>query len=160
MDIHPTLLNEIDAVELGASNRAWREAVRTAGWRIHGDRQRLAAESWRATEGEDPDHTLQGIGDRGIIDAADALYAVKHLVFDEKKLTMAELMDALDSDFAGERGEEIRQMCLAAPKFGNDLAGPDEHSDLIVRIGGFSAYFVQLSNEIQDDVIYRSELSL
>ena len=53
MDIHPTLLNEIDAVELGASNRAWREAVRTAGWRIHGDRQRLAAESWRATEGED-----------------------------------------------------------------------------------------------------------
>jgi MoxR-like ATPase len=32
MDIHPTLLNEIDAVELGASNRAWREAVRTAGF--------------------------------------------------------------------------------------------------------------------------------
>ncbi len=107
MDIHPTLLNEIDAVELGASNRAWREAVRTAGWRIHGDRQRLAAESWRATVDADPDHTLQGIGDRGIIDATDAL-----------------------------------------------------HSDLIVRIGGFSAYFVQLSNEIQDDVIYRSELSL
>ena len=39
---------------------------------------------------------------------------------------MKELMDALDSDFAGERGEEIRQLCLAAPKFGNDLEGPDE----------------------------------
>ena len=34
---------------------------------------------------------------------------------------------------------------------------PDEHRDLIVRIGGFSAYFVQLSPEIQDDVITRSE---
>ena len=256
----------------------------------------------RDTVDADPEHTLQGIGDRGIIDASDALYAVKYLVFDEKKLTMAELMDALDSDFAGERGEEIRQLCLAAPKFGSDLAGPDEmarrvsddsaaiiksydnspfppimiareglawhylgglgvgalpngrkaleplndgsispmrgadkegptavlrsvltaqfkdsyaqvlnqkfnasllrspegveklaaytkafmaaggthiqynildsedlkdakvkpeaHEDLIVRIGGFSAYFVQLSGEIQDDVIYRSELEL
>ena len=256
----------------------------------------------RDTVDADPEHSLQGIGDRGIIDASDSLYAVKYLVFDEKKLTMTELMDALESDFAGERGEEIRQLCLTAPKFGNDLAGPDEmarrvsddsaaiiksydnspfppimiareglawhylgglgvgalpngrkaleplndgsispmrgadkagptavlrsaltaqfkdsyaqvlnqkfnasllrsqegveklaaytkafmaaggthiqynildaedlkeakvrpeeHEDLIVRIGGFSAYFVQLSGEIQDDVIYRSELSL
>jgi formate C-acetyltransferase len=37
---------------------------------------------------------------------------------------------------------------------------PQEHSDLIVRIGGFSAYFVQLSPSIQDDVIFRSELNL
>jgi len=79
----------------------------------------------RDTVDAHPDHTLQGIGDRGIIDASDALYAVKHLVFDKKLLTMAELMDALDSDFAGERGEEIRLMCLAAPKFGNDIEGPD-----------------------------------
>ena len=34
---------------------------------------------------------------------------------------------------------------------------PAEHTDLIVRIGGYSAYFVQLSSEIQDDVIFRSE---
>ena len=37
---------------------------------------------------------------------------------------------------------------------------PEDHGDLIVRIGGFSAYFVQLSDEIQDDVIFRSELSI
>ncbi len=79
----------------------------------------------RDTVDAHPDHTLQGIGDRGIIDASDALYAVKYLVFDRKLLTMAELMDALDSDFAGERGEEIRLMCLNAPKFGNDMEGPD-----------------------------------
>ncbi len=36
-----------------------------------------------------------------------------------------------------------------------------EHDpDLIVRIGGFSAYFVQLPSAIQDDVIYRSEFNL
>jgi formate C-acetyltransferase len=37
---------------------------------------------------------------------------------------------------------------------------PEEYPDLIVRIGGFSAYFVQLSAGIQDDVIYRSEFDL
>jgi formate C-acetyltransferase len=39
-------------------------------------------------------------------------------------------------------------------------ARPEEHGDLVVRIGGFSAYFVQLSPEIQDDVINRSEQAL
>ena len=34
---------------------------------------------------------------------------------------------------------------------------PEKHKDLIVRIGGFSAYFTQLSPGIQDDVINRNE---
>jgi pyruvate-formate lyase len=34
---------------------------------------------------------------------------------------------------------------------------PHKHRDLVVRVGGFSAYFVMLSPEIQDDIIYRSE---
>jgi formate C-acetyltransferase len=63
---------------------------------------------------------------------ADSLTAVKNLVFDQKKLTMAELLEALDSNFAGERGEEIRQMCLAAPKYGNGL----EEVDKMVRESG------------------------
>jgi formate C-acetyltransferase len=37
---------------------------------------------------------------------------------------------------------------------------PDNYRDLIVRIGGFSAYFTQLSPSIQDDVINRSEHNL
>nr|MCR5388876.1 hypothetical protein [Lachnospiraceae bacterium] len=73
-----------------------------------------------------PDFALQGIGDRAIVDTGDCLYAVKHLVFDEKVLTMSELMDALDNNFEGERGEEIRQLCLHAPKFGNDDSRVDE----------------------------------
>ena len=68
----------------------------------------------------DPDSCVFGISDRAIIDVADSLVAVKKLVFDEKKLTMGELLKALDSNFEGKRGEEVRQMCLAQPKFGND----------------------------------------
>ena len=250
-----------------------------------------------------PDHSMFGVSDRAIIDVADSLLAVKHLVYDDKVLTMDELMDALDSNFAGARGQEIRRMCLRQPKYGNDIpeadamakrisdrsaeiiysydnapfrnmiisreglawhyfgglgagalpngrpaleplndgslspmrgadragptavlhsamasgysdvccsavlnqkfnasllssddsidklmaytnafmhgggthiqyniidtellrdakANPDNYNDLIVRIGGFSAYFVQLSQGIQDDVIYRSEFNL
>jgi pyruvate formate-lyase/glycerol dehydratase family glycyl radical enzyme len=68
----------------------------------------------------DPASSMFGISDRAIIDVADSLMAVKKLVFDEKKLTMDELLKALDSNFEGGHGEEIRRMCLAQPKFGND----------------------------------------
>jgi formate C-acetyltransferase len=53
------------------------------------------------------------------------LAAMKLLVFDEKKITMAELMDAIEKNWEG--CEEIRQMCLNAPKYGND----DEYVDSI-----------------------------
>ena len=54
MEINQALLSEIDAIhELSPANRAWREAVRNASWRIHGDRQRLTVQSWQETEGMD-----------------------------------------------------------------------------------------------------------
>jgi len=83
-----------------------------------------------------PDYAMFGISDRAVIDVADSLTAVKKLVFDDKKLTMAELMDALDTNFEGSRGEEIRQMCLQAPKFGNDI----DEADLMAKdVSAFSA---------------------
>ena len=36
---------------------------------------------------------------------------------------------------------------------------PEEYKDLLVRIAGYSAYFVELSRELQDDLIGRTELS-
>lgn len=90
-----------------------------------------------------PDHSMFGISDRAIIDVADSLLAIKKLVYDEKKLTMSELMDALDSNFAGERGEEIRQMCLHQPKYGNDIAEADE---MVKRISDRSAEIIYSYN--------------
>ncbi|MFH2131863.1 MAG: glycine radical domain-containing protein, partial [bacterium] len=37
---------------------------------------------------------------------------------------------------------------------------PGKHSDLLVRVAGYSAYFVDLSKGLQDSIIERSELSL
>ncbi len=69
-----------------------------------------------------------GIEGIGVADVADSLAAVKKLVFDEKKITMAELVDALRGNFVD--NERLRQMLLnAAPKFGND----DDFVDEIAR---------------------------
>jgi len=43
-------------------------------------------------------------------------------------------MEAIDSNFAGQEGEQIRQMCLNAPKFGNDI----DEADYMVRDVGNS----------------------
>lgn len=61
----------------------------------------------------------------GIPDVADSLAAVKKLVFDDKVITMDQLCDALDHNFEGY--EDIRQLCLNAPKYGND----DDYVDMI-----------------------------
>ena len=37
---------------------------------------------------------------------------------------------------------------------------PKEYEDLVVRIAGFSAYFVEVYKEAQDDLIRRTELNV
>lgn len=55
----------------------------------------------------------------------DSLAAIKKLVFEDRKISMAELLDALDCNFEGK--EAIRQMLLNAPKYGNN----DDYADSI-----------------------------
>jgi formate C-acetyltransferase len=65
--------------------------------------------------------------DRGHQDIADSMVVIKKLVFEENKITMAELLDALAANFEGR--EDLRQMCLAAPKWGND----DDEADQVMK---------------------------
>ena len=60
----------------------------------------------------------------GIADAGDSLYAVKKLIFDEKKYTMAELIDALNANFEGY--EKLHHDFKNCEKFGNDIKEVDE----------------------------------
>ena len=88
----------------------------------------------------DPDASMYGVSDRAIVDVADSLFSIKKLVFEKKRLTMTELLEALDSDFADEKGQEIRLLCLAQPKFGNDI----EEVDMLVRkISEDSAHIIR-----------------
>jgi len=63
----------------------------------------------------------------GLNNLADSLAAIKKVVFENKKATLSELIQALKKNWEGY--EELRQMCLEAPKFGND----DDSVDLLSR---------------------------
>jgi len=66
----------------------------------------------------------------GLANTANSLASLKKLLFEEKRLSAAELKAALDNNFSGPRGEMTRQILLnRAPKFGND----DEYVDAIAR---------------------------
>lgn len=76
----------------------------------------------------------------GIANLADSLAAIKKLVFEEKKLTPAQLWEALETDFAGEEGERIRRMLInEAPKYGND----DDYVDQLV-VDAYESYIDEI----------------
>ncbi len=54
----------------------------------------------------------------GATDVGNSLAAVKKLVFDEKQMSMGQLLEMLDSNFKDQ--DVMRQRLLNAPKFGND----------------------------------------
>ena len=59
----------------------------------------------------------------GLVNVIDSLAAIEKVVFDEKNVTMTELIRALDSNFNGY--EHLQAELLKAPKYGND----DEYAD-------------------------------
>lgn len=79
----------------------------------------------------------QGVG---VANVGDSFAAIKKLVFDDKKITLKELKEALDTNFGEEDSnsnldfEDIRQMLIhRAPKFGNDIDEVDE----LARLGAY-----------------------
>ncbi len=78
-----------------------------------------------------PITTVMWIGERGTTDLADCFAAIKHVVFDTKKATMAELLEALKANWEGH--ESLRQLCLKAPKYGNDDPYVDEMFEYIAK---------------------------
>ena len=66
----------------------------------------------------------------GIANLGNSLAAIKKLVFEEKRITKEQLLESIESNFEGEKGEKIRQILLNfAPKYGND----DDYVDLLLK---------------------------
>lgn len=63
----------------------------------------------------------------GMINVADSLAVLKRLVFEEKKLSLSKIREALKANWEGY--EDVRKMCLAVSKYGND----DDYADLIAK---------------------------
>lgn len=70
---------------------------------------------------------LQGVGIGSI---TDALASLRFNVFDERRVSMGEMLDALEANFEGERFAALRGMVSRrTPKYGND----DDYADDIMR---------------------------
>ena len=66
----------------------------------------------------------------GMANLVDSLYAIKTLVFDEKKITLCEFKSMLDSNF--EDNEALRlQILNRIPKYGNDIDDIDQYFSII-----------------------------
>ncbi len=63
-------------------------------------------------------------------------------MFDDKKITMAQLCDALDANFEGY--DDIRRMCREVPKFGNDDDYVDEQKAWVIH--QWATEFMKLKN--------------
>lgn len=64
------------------------------------------------------------LGAVGAVNAGNGLYAIKKLIFEEKKYTMAQLMEALDADWVGY--EAMQEDFKSQAKYGNNNAEVDE----------------------------------
>lgn len=108
------------------------------------------------------EHVKDGI-DIGFFDfigfgtAADSLAAIKKTVFEDKTLTMEQVLNALDVDY--ENAEIVRQRLLHAPKYGND----DPYADSIAKkIDRFGVKFGEAYSKylgVQMDLRYVSQSS-
>jgi formate C-acetyltransferase len=77
----------------------------------------------------------------GIANLGNSLAAVKKLVFEERSVAPKELLEALESDFAGSEGELLRLRLLnRAPKYGND----DDYVDSLV-VEAYGAYVGEMA---------------
>lgn len=83
----------------------------------------------------------------GIANVADSMFAIRTLVFEQKKYTLHEIKDALDNNFGLDGGENaqkyaaIREDILSLDKYGND----DDNVDMLARRAAYT-----YTKQIQD----------
>lgn len=85
-------------------------------------------ESGKSVQEGGAKYTTAGMLITGAANLGDSMTAIEDLVYNKQKLSMDELIAALDKNFEGE--ERMRQMLInEPPKYGND----NEHADGMVR---------------------------
>ncbi len=57
-------------------------------------------------------------------------------------------------------GNQIQFNVVSKETLLNAQKEPDKYANLLVRVAGYSAYFTQLSKDVQEDIIARTEEKL
>ena len=69
---------------------------------------------------------------------------------------MAKLASVLKT-FLTNGGRQIQMSCVSGETLRAAQKDPAAHRDVIVRVAGYSAYFVTLTNMMQNEIIARTE---
>ena len=85
-----------------------------------------------------------------------------NMKFSKKSLGIHSLdtMKSLIKTYLKRGGFEMQINVIDKETLEKAIINPDEYRDLVVRIGGYSDYFVKLSPEMQQEVILRTEHSI
>lgn len=70
------------------------------------------------------------------------------------------LIDVMKTYFFDMGGMEMQMNIVSADTLRNAQEHPENYKDLVVRVAGFSAYFVEVYKDSQNDLIRRTELNL
>ena len=73
---------------------------------------------------------------------------------------LTKLINLLKTYFFTYNGMEVQMNIVSAKTLKDAQAHPENYKELVVRIAGFSAYFVEVYKDSQDDLIRRTELGL
>lgn len=71
-----------------------------------------------------------------------------------------EKLAALLRNYLERGGQQVQVTVASAETMRAAQQHPADHRDLVVRVGGFSAYFVELEQQFQADMIHRTEHAL
>ncbi len=122
---------KIHAIMDNTTDKLWEEYMEEPMTSIMGC-TRTVMERGRSIKKGGAKYDFTGNETIGVANVGNSLYAIKKLIFDDKALSGAQLKHALETDFADmttdPSGPVIQQMCLAVPKYGNDV----DEVDMIV----------------------------
>lgn len=84
-----------------------------------------------------------------------------NLRFPEEAVAGVEGRDVLISfidEYMSKKGMHVQFNVMSADTMKAAQKNPKDYKDMLVRVAGYSAYFVELGKPLQDDLIYRTEL--
>jgi pyruvate-formate lyase len=79
----------------------------------------------------------------GVPNVVDSMFAIKKVVFEDRRFTLAQLREAMDVNWQGQ--EVMRQVMLNQEKFGNDLDGVD-------------AMYVRVADQVLDTLEHKRNI--
>jgi formate C-acetyltransferase len=74
-----------------------------------------------------------------------------------KKEHLSTMLKPLVTGFFQKDGMQLQISCLSIEEILDAMAHPENHRNLVVRIGGYSEYFNRLSPELKQSVLERTE---